>query len=178
MKKLLMALMCVSFLASSSFAFADGKRFGVQFGSGMDFGGVYYGKDHLWAAGAKMGYNEMETTVEGVDFDADSLTYSIFARKNWKIKNNTYYGLGLSVAWQDGEISANLADKKLTLDVEEWSIAPYFIIDYRLNDDFIINAGAMIANFKYMETSFEGNHYSHTDTVEYMEPFLVLTYLF
>lgn len=178
MKKFAIVLMCGFFLLSSSIAFADGNRFGVQFGSGMDFGGVYYGKDHLWAAGAKIGYKEMETTIEGVDIDTDSLTYSIFARKNWKIKNNTYVGLGTSVAWQDAEVDVVTGGIKRTVDVDEWSIAPYFIIDYRLNDDFIINAGAMIANFKFADASLEGTHFSETNTIEYMEPFLVLTYLF
>ena len=179
MKKFLVALICGCFLMGSSLAFAGGNRLGVQFDSDSDFGGIYYGKDFGWAAGFSMGYDEIEGSSPGYEHSGDSFKYSIFARKNFKIIDKTYLGLGTMVAWQDGELEETvLAGDNTTTDIEEWSIAPYFIVDYHLSEHFILNAGATIANFKFMETSLDGNHHQKQDSVKYMEPFLVLTYLF
>ena len=178
MTRILMILILGFSLLNIPSAFADGNRFGVQFGSEVDFGGVYYGKDNLWAAGGKMGYEEMETEVNGMKLDTDSLTYSIFIRKNWKIKEATYFGIGVWAGWQDGEMRSTINNANVVLDVEEWKIAPYLNIDYHLNEDFILNAGATIANFKFMDINHKDTLISETDTVEYMKPYLVLTYLF
>lgn len=180
MKKITIILIACFSLLNISSVWAEGKgnRYGVQFGSEMDFGGVYYGKDNLWAVGGKIGYNEIEAEIKGVSFDADSLTYSVFARKNFKIKKDTYLGLGGWVGWQDGKADTKFEGEEVETEISQWNIAPYFLIDYHLNEDFILNAGATIVNFKFTEATNNDAHFGDADTIEYMKPFLVLTYLF
>ena len=176
MKKFLMVLLSACFLLSSSVVFADGNRFGVQFGSDMDFGGVYYGDDYAWAAGAKIGYSNLEMSVLGNDaVEKDSVSFSIFARKNFKIKNNIYLGLGTTIGLEEGEAEVTTAGKA---DYDSWNIAPYFLIDYHLSENFIINAGASIVAFKFADYSVNDIDVLEEDTIDVMEPFLVLTYLF
>ena len=67
--------------------------------------------------------------------------------------------------------------EQLPLKIKE-AISRETYVDYHLNEDFIINAGATIANFKFMDVSHKGIILIEKDAVEYMKPYLVLTYLF
>lgn len=177
MKKFLMVLISICFLATSSVAFADGNRFGVQFGSGMDFGGIYYGEDYAWAAGAKIGYSKLDMTWldDTLSSEQDSVSFSIFARKNFKIKNNIYLGIGATIGLEEGEA---VVEGVGSADFDSWNVAPYFLIDYHLSKHFIINAGASIVSFKFDDYTANDIDILEKDTVDVMEPFVVLTYMF
>jgi len=184
MKKFIFALIFILLFTAN--AFAEGSRFGVQFGSGGDGGVIYYGKDYSWAAGASIGFSEETTENELGEWDTDSIEYSIFARKNTKIADKTYLGLGVMSAWaeydetvpvytdgEEGQITMNNAE------VSSWSISPYFILDYHVSENFVLNAGAEIVRFKFIDYGWGGDDEAReTKKTSYMKPFFGLTYLF
>ena len=187
MKKILGCILVLLMFAGT--AYAEGNRLGVQFDSGGNFGLIYYGNDFEWAAGASVGFSTEDSEVESLGFeqDTDTTEFGVFVRKNFKLMDKTHLGLGVtaSFAYWDETLSAALEEGKPTYvvaintEAESWSIAPYFIVDYHISKDFIVNAGATIVKFKTTDYEWNGDDdYATTDSVSYMEPFMSLTYLF
>jgi len=184
MKKFLLGF-CILFLLTGN-AYADhGNRLGAQFSSGGNIGLIYYGDDFEWAAGGSIGFAEEHNDVDDdidtdvMDWDTDSLEFSIFARKNYKVREATYIGLGISATFASGEtVKAGYSG----VDYDSHSISPYFIIDYHLSKHIILNAGADLVTFKHTEYEMNIDNQDidvgESDSIEYMSPFLSLTYLF
>lgn len=148
----------------------SGDRFGVQFG-GFDLGGIYYGKDLSWAGGFAIGYDSEEIEVGGEDFDNDELSFLIFARKNFEIRDRTLLGFGILADYSDLDLYKD--GKQITGD--KWGIAPYFIVDYFVSNNVILNAGAEIVNVDFVTANGIDEK---KDRVNFFDPFLSLTYLF
>lgn len=186
MSKILLIICMVLLFAGN--LWASGNRLGVQFSSGGDLGLIYYGEDYGWAVGGQFGFKNEEGKISdfNVDWDLDSEEYTLFARKNFDIADKTRFGLGVLVTWGFwdewiviGEPGNSDVLTGITTKAESFKVAPYFIIDYQLNDNFILNAGAMIVSFENIDYEWEGNdEYVSVDKTAFFEPFFSLTYLF
>jgi len=171
MKKILI-LISIMFMFAGN-AYAEGRT-GVQFSSGGNIGILHYGENFAWAAGGSVGFIDGDEEVGDMEWDTSSLEFSIFARKNFKIMDKTYLGLGVNSAWGFDDVVID----GFATDVDTWSIAPYFILDYHLSNNFILNAGVDIVRFK--EADFEVNSVkiAESDSVQYLSPFFNITFLF
>ncbi len=193
MKKILGCILVLLMFAGT--VQADGNRLGAQFSSGGDIGLIYYGNDFGWAVGGSIGFMQGEGKLTNPDrteltdaqiedgenrndleWDTDSLEFSVFARKNFKLMEKTHLGLGVTSSWGFKDVPLLVDNDEV--DAKVWSIAPYFIVDYHFNNNFIINAGANIAEFKTTRYNYYDNYVGQKESVSYMEPFMSLTYLF
>lgn len=178
---------CVLFMLAGN-AGAEGNRVGVQFESGGNLGVIYYGNNFEWAAGGSVGFREEDTEIESMDmeWDTDSTEFSVFARKNFNLADKTYLGLGVMGSWaywddsltgfEDGVTGAVTM---ISVEAESWSVAPYFILDYHVSKDFILNAGAKIVTFETIDYEWAGDdEFVTTDSTSYFDPFFGITYLF
>jgi len=189
MKKLfILSLFLFVFLGNAYAESPEGNRVGVQFQTGGNLGLVYFGKDYGWAVGAQVGFKEDETTMNAFDeeWDTSSQEFTVFARKNFKLRDKTYIGLGVIASWGYwDEIMVGGADGvwgevvALDTEAESFSIAPYLILDYHLSKNFMLNAGAKIVEFETIDYEWNGNDdFATKSTVSYFDPFFGLTYLF
>ena len=208
MKKVFLILSILFVFAGS--AWADGNRLGAQFSSNGDLGTIYYGKDFGWAAGGSIGYATQDFNQRQIDTgtglngrvqngyneDYDEFRFNVFARKNFKVRDNTYLGFGVTAqfAYGDAEVEYDIYEagglSDVSVEGNSWSVAPYFIVDYHLSKNWILNAGATIVKFK--ETRWEGEGtltegdetfevdatMGKTTEVSYFDPFFEITYLF
>ncbi len=221
MKKALMLIGILFIFTGNAWA-DDGKRWGAQFESGGNLGLIYYGDDYGWAAGGGMGFSDLDMnqrevtstthplTLQNGDtvrfkvplqdrlyHDFDELSVNFFIRKNFKIHDKTYVGLGVtsSFAWGGGTMAmdefglGNLSDVEIK--TRSFSVAPYFILDYHVSPHIVLNAGATIVTFKETRTTSSADYtdeeggttefnetLAKTTAEEYFNPFFGLTYLF
>ena len=168
MKKILILISVIFVFAGNAFA---ESRTGVQFSSGENISMIHYGDKFSWAAGGSVGFMHGEIEIADVDLDISNLTLSVFARKNFKIANNTYFGLGVigSYGFAEGEIDNDEGE------IRTWSVAPYFILDYHLSDNFILNAGAEIIRFNTLDIEINNGKLLEINTFQYMKPFFGVT---
>lgn len=189
MKKFLGCILVLFLFAGN--AYAEGNRLGAQFDTNGNIGVIYYGNDFGWAAGGSIGFKHENTEVDSLELEQDSDTteFGVFVRKNFKVMDKTHIGLGVtaSFAYWDQTLYRVVAPAEgklgyataINTEAESWSVAPYFLIDYHISKDFILNAGATIVKFKTIEYEWEGDdEFVTTDSTSYMEPFMSLTYLF
>jgi len=186
MKKVLLILSILFVFAGT--AYADGNRAGVQFESGGNLGLIYYGDNYGWAAGGSVGFKQEDAEIksEGLEWDTESTEFSIFARKNFNIADKTYLGLGVVGSWASWEESVFVyVDGSpgdvigFATDAESFSIAPYFILDYHIGKDFILNAGAHIVTFEKIDHEWGGDDEAlERSSTSYFDPFFGITYLF
>jgi len=202
--KKIVLIACIFLMFAGNAWADDGNRFGAQFDSGGNLGVIYYGNNHGWAVGGGIGFDELDlnnrriTTETGIaqlnyHEDYDEFRFNVFARKNFKVRDNTFIGLGVTAqfAYGDADVEYDVYEAAgltgVKIEAESWSVAPYFILDYHLSKNFILNAGATIVKFK--ETRWEGEAtYDKTQDVDatmgkttetsYFDPFFGITYLF
>lgn len=184
-------------------AWADGNRTGVQFDSGGNLGVIYYGDDNGWAVGGGLGLSDLDINQrEILSEDSTEVRTNFFIRKNFKIHDKTYLGLGVTSAFAWGSADVEVESGPLNLsglsgelsnveiDTTSWSVAPYFIIDHHITDHIVLNAGATIVTFKETRRTSSGDYtddngtYDFNETLgkvtseEYFNPFFGMTYLF
>jgi len=172
MRQVLLVLGIIFIFCGDAYA----GRTGLQFESGGNLGVVHYGDDYGWTVGGSVGFDELSLDINGVkdEIDGDSLRWLIFARKNLKIEENTYFGLGVWSSWKkkEGEF------RGFEIKADTWSIAPYFIFDYHLNEHFLLNAGVSVVTFSNTDYEFEDQEIATQDEISYFSPFFSATYLF
>ena len=192
MKKLLI-LISIMFLFTAT---AEAGRTGVQFGSSGTLNLIHYGEDYGWAAGVGIGYDEEDNDVNDdaenflgrdLDWETDSFKLGLFARKNFKVQEKTYVGLGIwgQWAWGEEQISINIDSLPVSgvVEFDRFSISPYMLVEYHLTDHLFLSAGAEIVNFSFTdyELDVQGEDEARvmdTDKTSFFEPFISLAYVF
>ncbi len=137
-------------------------RTGVQFGSSSNITIIHYGDNFSYAFGGSIGLGHDDNPE-----NTEEVEIGIFARKNFKVEEKTYLGFGLNGGFNFGEREG----KKIK---SSFYVAPYFIIDYHLNKNFIVNGGANIVNLEQEKIGGA----ARVTSFSYFDPFLAVTYLF
>ena len=166
---LVLAAPFVSYAAApasgSSFSYYHKAGFAIQpNGGGIDYG--YYTKDHTFALGV---YGLDYENVKGTSTPYHFYSPGFFVRKNFKIDNQTQYGVGISVNAYKGESSAGV-DYDDAYAVK----APYFAIEYfatpKVGFSFalrpfwyqnktVVGNGAKQETYKYMKAGYAQMNY-------------------
>lgn len=146
--------------------FAEEKT-GVQFDSNANLGFIRYGENFAYAWGASAGFEHDDDKAKTAQFEL-----GVFARKNFKIEDKTYLGLGITTGFKFGERKGRDISSS-------WQAGPYLIIDHFLSKKFVLNAGSTIVTVKQEKLeAVAGSNPDKVTSVDYFSPFFSLTYLF
>ena len=126
---LVLAAPFVSFAAApvsgSKFSHLHKPGFSIQLMNGSpDY--AYYTKDHSYTMGLILANLEEQTLPPAGTRSQDTHTYGGFVRKNFKIDDNTQYGIGTSAKFYKGDY---MADQDFRTDA--YNVTPvYFAVEY------------------------------------------------
>lgn len=181
MKKSLMIILAVLFIFSGN-AYAEdkwdssGNRWGLSLNSGSKGGVIYYGKDFGWAAGVLLGAEESNIDIANTDTETSELGFRLFARKNFKIHEKTFLGIGVTGGLGDVDLEIPSGDRAGNYDGTSYTIAPYLLVNYHLSNHIVLSGGARIIKYTYLDV--EDRDDMSASSTDYFKPFVTVGYLF